>query len=125
MKTEKSGLLNYYTEYRDSEGHDHYAIHRYRASDGWVWSMRDYKFPGLQYPESKKEKKMNDMINPNVTIDAKPSYDGNMPMRQPTKYWCVYDKAKRLIAKFRDEADANEYKLKGLGEYSVKLEDVK
>lgn len=121
MKSD-SGLLNYYTEFTDSDGKQHYAIHRYRRSDGWVWSMRDYKFPGLQYPERKN---MNDTINPNVTIDAKPKFDPNLAMRGPAKYWCVYDKSKRLIAKFRDKEDADEYKVKGLGEYTVVEEDAK
>lgn len=47
-KTE-DGLLNFYAEYTDSEGHKHFAVHKYRRSDGWVWSMRDYKFPDVKY----------------------------------------------------------------------------
>lgn len=42
-------LLNYYVQYRDPEGHEHYAIHRYCNTNGAVQTMNDLKVPGLQY----------------------------------------------------------------------------
>lgn len=122
MKINKSGLLNYYTEYRDREGKNHYAIHQYRHSDGWVWTMRDHKF---EYSTNRKNKKMGETINPNVTIDAKPNYDPNMNTCRPTKYYAIYDKSKRLIAKLRSAAEANEYKIKGMGEFTIVEEENK
>ena len=111
MKTD-SNLLAYYVEFVDSNGMKHYAVHKYRKTDGWVWSMRDYKFPGLQYDKKCNRKNGSDNMevnNPTITIDAKPKWDPNMPMPTPKKYWCVYDKSSRLIAKFLDKSDADEY----------------
>lgn len=41
--------LNYFTTYTDANGHEHYAVHKYRRTNGIVTSMRDLKLDGASY----------------------------------------------------------------------------
>ncbi len=66
---------------------------------------------------------MPDISNPNITIENNNQYNPNIGVIAPYKYYCVYDKNKRLIAKLRDPEEAARYKSSGLGEYDVVEED--
>ena len=52
MKT----YLPYYCQYKDENNHTHYAIHLYRHSDGWVWTMNDYKMKDMAYDKHPTKK---------------------------------------------------------------------
>jgi hypothetical protein len=67
---------------------------------------------------------MSETINPNVTIETTQKFDPNFGAVLPRKYFCVYDKNKRLIAKLRDPNEAARYRTAGLGEYEIVEEDV-
>lgn len=130
-----TGLLNFYTEYIDSSGIMHYAVHKYRPSDGWVWSMRDYKFSDLQYNKSYRptantvEHKHTESNNQNMPKYKPTEFEAEILrnkeaalVKRPTKFWCVYDKDKKLVAKFTREYDALAYRNQK-GKFSVVEEE--
>lgn len=142
-KRRSEGLLAYYTEYNDSEGKKHYAVHKYRPTDGWVWGMHDFKFPGMAYSKrwptasSSSQKQSPGLQQPKQAqhspadfLAAASGQDWPAELAaakrealkpRPTPCWSVYDKDKKLVAKFFRPDDAAAYR--ALQGYEVKEEE--
>ena len=154
-KKDRTSLLAYYTEYSDSEGKKHYAVHKYRPTDGWVWGMRDFKFPDMAYSKhwptarptasnaASQQNASSGLQNLGTGLPkqaqhspadflAAASGQPDWPTElahakqealkpRPTVCWSVYDKDKKLIAKFFRPDDAAAYRT--LQGYEVKEEE--
>lgn len=155
-KQKAASLLAYYTEYSDSDGKKHYAVHKYRPTDGWVWGMRDFKFPGMAYSKhwpTARPAASNAASGKQDTSSGLQSSSSGLPKQaqhspadflaaasgqagwpaelahakqealkpRPVMCWSVYDKDKKLIAKFFRPDDAAAYRT--LQGYEVKEEE--
>ena len=90
-----STRLNYFVQFIDSNGHEHYAVHQFNNVDRTVTSMRDFKFEDVSY---EKKYSKNDLSRFIVEYDAY------------VHMWHVLDTmTDTFVGKFWTKADAEEY----------------
>lgn len=115
-------FVDYYTEFYDSNGAKHYAVHRYNRNNGFVSSVRDHKFTDLNYTVKSKKDCKNMEIPEKKTIETNLGYGALGAVYKPHTLFVVRDKDGRVIAKLNTMQEASVYS-PGLG-FTVKEEEV-
>lgn len=87
--------LNYFAQFIDANGHEHYAIHQFNNVNRAVTSMRDFKFEEVSYEKKYVKQDFDRFV---VEYDAY------------TRMWHVLDTmTDTFVGKFWTKEDAEEY----------------